>query len=75
MVQFSQTKRFLDFSIGDTAIVTESLLLEEVMLTDEVTQFCVPVGEAFETFKKALNLKHCIFVPNFVKPTHHKAHL
>ena len=39
MVQFSQTKRFLDFSIGDTAIVTESSLLEEVMLTEKTHSF------------------------------------
>ena len=61
MVQFSQTKRFLDFSIGDTAIVTESSLLEEVMLTDKDTQFCIPMEKAFETFQKSLELKLCIF--------------
>ena len=51
MVQFSQTKRFLDFSIGDTAIVTESSLSEEVMLTDEDSQFCIPMEEAFHAFQ------------------------
>ena len=52
MVQFSQTKRFLDFSIGDTAIVTESSLLEEVMLTDKDTQFCIPMEKHLVHFKR-----------------------